>query len=51
MGTSTPEKPHLKALDALISADFRLWLPKNFTFDPHFFPILLTKAVPATRFT
>jgi hypothetical protein len=46
-----PEKAHLWAPKAPISPDFGRWLPKNFTFELHFFPILLTPLISAPRFS
>jgi hypothetical protein len=43
-----PEKPHLRAPGVPISPDSGAGLPKNFTFDLYFFPILLTKASSAS---
>lgn len=45
-----PEKAHLWAPKTPFLPDFGHRLPKNFTFDPHFFPILLTPRVSAPRF-
>jgi hypothetical protein len=51
MDAPAPEKPHLRAWKSSFSPDFPLQLPKNFTFNPHFFPILLTDGFSAARLT